>query len=91
MARRVSRADLIESGQNDQGLRRQPLASLICIRSAVQYRSLCKQALPSASQERSFRPDAIALIYKTINSDQFYKVGHLIMTIHELPTAEEAC
>jgi hypothetical protein len=37
-----------------------------------------------------FRPDVIALIYKTINSDQFYEVGHLIMTTQEVPTAEEA-
>ena len=69
-------------------LPRQPLASLICVSNASQYRSLCKQALPTASQARLFRPDAIALIYKTINSDQFYEVGHLIMTTHEVPTAE---
>jgi hypothetical protein len=41
-----------------------------------------------ASQEVLFRPDAIALIYKTINSDQFYEVGHLIMTTHKVLTAE---
>ena len=58
--------------------------------NAVQNRSLCKQALPTASQARLFRPDAIALIYKTINSDQFYEVGHRIITTHEVLTAEGA-
>jgi hypothetical protein len=54
----------------------------------VQNRSLCKQARPTASQERLFRSDAISLIYKTINSDQCYEVGHLIMTTRKVLTAE---
>jgi hypothetical protein len=49
-----------------------------------------KHFLPHLRNVR-FGPDTIALIYKTINSDQFYEVGHLIMTTHEVPTAEEAC
>ena len=47
-------------------------------------------ALPTASQERLFRPDAIALIYKTINSDQFPEVGHLITDDSRSSDAERA-